>query len=262
MHDDRVTQALVDMNQLTSDAQGVMAQDQARLPLRMGGLGFSRLSDLSAPSYVGSLAGCFATMSRLVPSLRGIDLAAVDAVEGAQDARGPPMLVEAADALARLRGTWERARREYAAVSDDPVDMRADGLAARQLPSVELPEEESLPRFTAFADADAPANRHAQKHLSGAVHACNWLDWREAARQQSVRDAVRSTEVTSAESGAAFSTLPHVTGIDSHTYRAMVQRRLGVEISALRGVAGSGSSGAKKIVCFACVHFVLRTDSL
>ena len=175
------------------DARWRRALKQARLPMRLGGLGLTSAAGQADAAWCGSWALCWSRMQRFFPALAAIDLttaepraaaaAAAAAAPGEAAAPSPrlPSLVSLRDAHARLM-----ARRDEVDTAFKGIDAAAAAVPVprpgRRVPAdlayhpKGLPPAGALPSLTQMADPECKTNVRAQRSFASVAQLGSWLE--------------------------------------------------------------------------------------
>jgi hypothetical protein len=248
-HDARIAAAAASAFDFdTTSERGKRAARQMRLPTRMGGLGLTEAADIATSAYVGSLAANLSTIGALVPPLASIRPAA----EPAAEAPHLPSITELRAGLADLKAErdrlhsiqtrWEVNHVGHNVLGDPTYRFSPDDLPlAESLPTLEgmmLPRSRSKRASRRSNDEeDADVFSRAQRPLSTVRHHARWHSLRDDLAP-SRREAVRFISASQPFAGAVYNAVPsrHDTRIASDELGVMIQRRLGLPLSALRGL--------------------------
>ena len=168
------------------DARWLRALKQARLPVRLGGLGLTSAAGQADAAWCGSWALCWSRMQRFFPALAAIDLAtaaphaaaAAAAAPGAAAAPSPPLPSLASLNTAHARLT---AQRDEVDVAFRAIDAAAAAVPAprpgRRVPldlvyhPKGLPPAAALPSLTQMADPECKTNLRAQRSFAQVTYA-------------------------------------------------------------------------------------------
>jgi hypothetical protein len=217
-------EAIVNVHQATQ-AERSRARRQARLPVRMGGLGLSAQSELAPAACVGSWALCWRPMQQLCPrEFADLDLVSMR-TEACEELRvAHATLVEEGR---RVRATW-------AAFDRVPFDYGKDGEPRFRYHPAYLPAEGRLEPVSGFGSTSDNL-KHAQRTWSSIIHHSQWYKlFVSLLNGDTLREAARLVAVSQPHAGAFLNAVPSLGPfrIGSWALRIIVQRRLGLPLSA------------------------------
>ena len=237
------------------DARWLRALKQARLPVRLGGLGLTSAAGQADAAWCGSWALCWSRMQRFFPALAAIDLAtavpraaAAAAAPGAAAAPSPPLpsLVSLHTAHARLT-----AQRDEVDVAFQAIDAAAAAIPAprpgRRVPldlayhPKGLPPAAALPSLTQMADPECKTNLRAQRSFAQVSQLGSWLELMASAAgldgevrgtKVALRECSRLIGVAQPLAGAWLQAIPgpNQFRLRSTLYVIALQRWLGLPI--------------------------------
>jgi hypothetical protein len=242
-HDELIAAAFHDI--ACSHPAGPLRRDlalkQARLPVKMGGMGLTSMVSISPAAVVGTWTLCWETLQRLCPQVvRGIDL-------GGPPNDLPPSLAELAGTRAELVEQHAAVASQYAAASKCVChDKHGAGYAVSH--PFGLPETETLLPLSEYG-SESEHLQHAQRRYSSIVHHSAWEEVRTAWARVSQREAVRFVGVGQSGErrsvplrGADAAHVPHPHTRHAHM-RAASPRAPALGVCRHRG-GGLGSRGA------------------
>jgi hypothetical protein len=210
------------------------AIQQARLPVKMGGLGLTSMTATLDAACVGKWALCWHQMRRLCPQLFAhVDVAASPL----------PALRELRSAHKRLQDKWMRMDGIYREIDSSIYDYDKFGEAHRAYRPPYLPGQHKLEPITAFG-LSSKFHFGAQREYSLVVHHAAWFDLLLRLRQSAPRrEAARLIAVSQPYAGAFLNAVPkyHAFQIASPLLRIAVQRRLGLPVSEVATATGRRS---------------------
>ena len=174
-------------------AVAARALKQARLPVRLGGLGLTSAEGQADAAWCGSWALCWSRMQRFFPALAAIDLttaapraaaaAAAAAAPGEATAPSPrlPSLVSLRDAHARLMARRDEVDTAFAGI-DAAAAATPVPRPGRRVPAdlayhpKGLPPAGALPSLTQMADPECKTNIRAQRSFASVAQLGSWLE--------------------------------------------------------------------------------------
>ena len=237
-HDELIGAALGQMLQAAeaTEAERDLALQQARLPVRLGGLGYTSTFSIRSAAWVGTFALCWSAICRLHPPFAQIELVGPDGTdEGASDlpairalrAAHGSLLVGHADVTATY-ALWDKQRYDF--------DKWGGGERLRFHPDGMPPAATLLP-LSEYANPSSKARlllQNAQRRYSIIVHHLGWIRFVAAAARRGLREAVRATSVSQPYAGAFLNAIPMRKPFKMPTWamRISIARRLGLPLQA------------------------------
>ena len=207
---------------------------QARLPVKMGGLGLTAMTDTLDAACVGSWALCWHQMKEMCPQL----FAHMDIV-----AYPLPAFKELRAAHATLQTTRRRMDAIYREIDAAYYDYDKAGEGHTQFHPEHLPPAHKLEPLTAYSER-SKFHFGAQREYSLVIHHANWFNFMLRLRQSAPRrEAVRFMSASQPYAGAFLNAVPRYAEYQVATplLRVAVQRRLGLPL--LEAAAAAGRRG-------------------
>jgi hypothetical protein len=221
--------AVVGMRNAT-DGERKRAVAQARLPVRMGGLGLTSMVQIQPAARIGTWALVWRRLQQLCPREFGeVDMVTARLESFRELKRARDGLVEKHRRLVELYKGWD-------AVYYD-IDKEGEGHSCFH--PARLPELHQLLPLSEF-NGTSDYLQHAQRTWSAIVHHHEWQLFLQRVQHVSVREAVRFMAVSQPYAGAWLNAVPSHRPFAIHSWamRILVQRRLGLPLTA---VAAAGA---------------------
>ena len=213
------------------------AEAQARLPVRLGGMGLSSMASLIAAARIGTWALCWRPMQQLLPQhFAGVNLATSEL----------PSHRELRTMHADLLTAHRRVAETYAAF-DDVYDYDKTGAShPRFYPPGLPPAAKLLPPVEMGSASDEL--QHAQRTYSQIIHHSAWLQLWARLQAVSTREAVRFVCASQPHAGDWLNAVPKHEHMRMHTWamRIAVQRRLGLPLLAVAAAPAARSRHGKQ----------------
>ena len=204
-----------------------LAFRQARLPVKMGGMGITSMERIRPAAWVGAWALTWPTLRRLHPPFQAILIAEPATTERPLSREFAELQQCHGDLLAR----HERLEKVYAEYDRTIYDYTRDLEPSFQFHPPNLTRREELLPLTAF-EAEHEYHSHAQKRWSAVIHHSCWRDlWHELLATGN-REAVRLVAVSQPYAGAFLNAVPtrHWFRMPTPALRLVVRRRLGLPV--------------------------------
>ena len=224
LHDTTIERALHKIigTGAASAGQAARAAEQARLPVRMGGCGYTPQTRIADAACVGSWALIWRPMQQLCPQLfKGVDLE-----------RAPqPVFQELREARARLMEKYQRVSGVYARWDSEYFDYDKDGNGHCRFHPDGLPKEADLLPLSKFG-TDDDLLQGAQRRYSSVEHHSSWLKLQARCQAVGRREAVRFVSVSQPHAGSFLNAVPKHKPYRMPTWamRLELQRRLGLPL--------------------------------
>ena len=236
MHDELISVALHKTigTAAATPAQRARAERQARLPVKMGGLGVTPQAAIADAACVGSWALIWRPMQQLCPQL----FAGVELEKAPQ-----PAFKELRAAKERLMETHRRVAAVHSHWDTTYFDYDKDGEGCSQFHPDGLPKAKELLPLSQYGTDDDKL-QGVQRKYSSVIHHAAWLKLLITFQGVSRREAVRFIAVSQPSAGAFLNAVPRHKGFRLPTWslRLLIQRRLGLPLLAAAAAAGARRS--------------------
>ena len=258
----RLFHSIVGTAAATAD-ESEAAEEQARLPVKMGGLGLTSMLKIRGAAWAGGWALTWRPIQQLVCSYRA----------GNPEPRRPFLAVDIATAdlpfagfkelqstYAGLLATHARVATQWATYDKAIHDFTPDGAAHYRFHPRGLCEAADLLPLERFG-AESPLIAQMQRRLSSIIHHEGWrVHWNMLAGRAGPREAVRFVAASQPYAGAFLNAIPMAGGYRMPTWamRLQVQRRLGLPIT----IGCDGSRRSKHGKLFDVYGDVAQNDGL
>ena len=229
-----------------SPAQCERALRQARLPVKLGGLGLTSMAALRRAAWVGTWALVWTPLRQLHAPFRAVDITA----ESAADFQQLSIFTELQDAHSTLLDDYDYVARTYEQYDRQVFDYCKEGLAHFRFHPDGLPDRDTLLPLACF-DSGSEHLQSAQRRYSQIIHHAAWLGFWNALQLPGVarREAVRFIAVSQYQAGAFLNAVPSRRDFRIPTWalRIAVQRRLGLPLdeALARGAPTCSARGGK-----------------
>jgi hypothetical protein len=214
-----------------------LAFRQARLPVKLGGMGITSMEQVRPAAWIGSWALTWPTLRRLHAPFRSMLITSPSAgrdFKELQQCHGD--LLARHTRVAKVYAEYDRIVLDWTRDLEPHFRFHPQGLT---------PREELLP-LTAF-ERPHEFHEHAQKRWSAVIHHSYWGDlWHEHMAAGS-REAVRLVAVSQPLAGAFLNAVPtrHWFRMPTPALRMAVRRRLGLPICDGAEPLATSSKGVK-----------------
>ena len=229
----QAAEAVVGMQQATR-AERARAKAQARLPVKLGGLGLTAMATIARAARIGTWALCWRPMRTLLPRVFGeVDVATAMM----------PSFVELRASHEGMAEMWRRTEGVYKAFDTKVFDYNREGEVEYQFHPAFLPMRHELVDVAEFA-SESDHLKNAQRTWSRIAHHSAWLHEASRLRQVSAREVVRFVSVSQPHAGDFLNAVPKraVFRINTWAMRIAVQRRLGLPLTAAEVGSSQGRS--------------------
>ena len=229
-----------------SPAQCERALRQARLPVKLGGLGLTSMAAIRRAAWVGTWALVWTPLRQLHAPFRAVDITA----ESAADFQQLSIFTELQDAHSTLLDDYDYVARTYEQYDRQVFDYCKEGLAHFRFHPDGLPDRDTLLPLACF-DSGSEHLQSAQRRYSQIIHHAAWLGFWNALQLPGVarREAVRFIAVSQYQAGAFLNAVPSRRDFRIPTWalRIAVQRRLGLPLdeALARGAPTCSARGGK-----------------
>ena len=213
-----------------------LAEKQARLPVRLGGMGLTSQEAIRPAAWVGTWALCWRPLQHLHLPFRGIDISSsqhtITDATLRRRAGGIDLFKELADAHSALVARCSRVQAIYDDYDKNIFDFCKEGTAHFKFHPTGLPPAKTLLPLCSYG-SDNEYLQHAQRRFSQIIHHQSWLQHWHSCAAVSAREAVRFISVSQPYAGAFLNAIPMRQVFRMHTWalRIQIQRRLGLPIS-------------------------------
>ena len=216
------------------------AEQQARLPVRMGGMGLTQMHPIRPAAWVGTWALVWRTMQQLHAPFADVDITTFGDDDGPR--RG--VFGELRQARAKLMGMHANVQDTYDRFDTELYDYDKHGTAHTRFHPEGLPPAHTLLGLDAFG-SDSELLQHAQRKYSQIIHHASWLRMLTTLEHAGLREAVRFVAVSQPFAGAFLNAVPmrKPFRIPTWALRIAVQRRLGLALSAATGTDALDAGG-------------------
>ena len=265
-HDELMADAIVGVIGAATGDERVrsMALRQARLPVKMGGMGLTSMEEIRSAAWIGTYALVWRPVTTLAPHLvaastatDGSALPAIQlgvqlesGVDGADGPRGlPPSLRELWSAHGDLLERHRRVEADYLEYDTKVYDFTKEGNAAYRFHPPNLPPANTLLQLAEFGGKSKHLE-NAQRRWTSIVHHTAWLQhWRDLAPEP-WREQVRFVAVSQPHAGDFLNAIPmrKEFRIPSPILRLSVQRRLGLPITAAAALGEAGRTSKGRVL--------------
>ena len=234
MHDAAIGNAFHGIvgTKLAQPSERRRALQQARLPVRLGGLGLTSQARIAAAACVGSWALIWRPMQQLCPQLfAGVELSTAPQQVYQELRRAHAQLSKDHAAISAAWSKWDKLTHDYDKAGESHHAFHPSGLAKTK---------ELLPLARFGADDDFLKN--AQRRWSSVSHHTEWRKLQVELQGCSRREAVRFVSVSQPGAGAFLNAVPKHAAFRLPTWalRIAIQRRLGLPLLAAASAAGEG----------------------
>jgi len=236
-HDELIAEALhaVAASTGATAAERRRAEAQARLPVKMGGLGLTSQVAIAQAARVGSWALCWRPLQQLCARVFGdVDLTTAKVAS----------FDELRSAHRQLLGALSKVRQRYADYGAKYFDYDKEGEGHEHAHPAHLPPPDKFLPLSLFGSASGNL-QNAQRTWSQIVHHGAWYKlWSELAAV-STREALRLVAVMQPYAGAWLNAVPKSRPFQIHTWamRLLVQRRLGLPLTAVAAEGATSKHG-------------------
>jgi hypothetical protein len=243
---------------LANASQRSLALAQARLPVKLGGLGLTSMMAIREAALVGSWALVWGPIQRLCPQVAdGVELeAAVAAVAACREvvaaggdapatlarlrAGGAILLpahLELAETQMKLMDGFHRLSRRYDQMDDTYVYFDETGRGYREFHPPGLPPLEDFPPLSQWGLRNTDTNK-SQSRYSNVIHHLAWSNLLQQAKAVGLREAVRFMSASQYGAGKFLDAVPSrpFFRLPSKVMLHAVQRRLGLPLQAMQGL--------------------------
>ena len=232
-HDELVSlfiSVLVRADTGTAEERGA-ALEQARLPVRMGGLGVTPMFAIRPAAWIGSFALCWRPILNMFPSLAGVALVGPDG----GDEGGSSL-----SAVRALRAAYRGVLAGHADVTATYVlfdsrrhDFDVEGEPRLLFHPNGLPPAKTILPLSEYGSPSITASKllqHAQRRLSMVTHHLAWIQFVRRASRNGLRESVHSISVSQPYAGAFLNAIPSRAPFRMPTWamRTALLRRLGL----------------------------------
>ena len=217
-----------------TQAERSRAVQQARLPVKMGGLGLSAMGEHLDAACVGSWALCWHQMRRLCPQI----FAHIDITQFPL-----PALKELRAAHKSILDVQRKMQQTYDALDHKYYDYDKAGEGHVPFHPSHLPQAHKFLPLAAYAQ-ESKLLLSAQRECSLVLHHAAWLKFATRLRGGAPRrEAVRFIAVSQPYAGAYLNAVPKYSAfrLPSPLLRIAVQRRLGLPLLEAAAAAGKRS---------------------
>ena len=213
-----------------------LAEQQARLPVRMGGLGLTEQDAIRPAAWIGTWALVWRTMRQLHAPFAELSIATHGSDGHAGSGGERSLFGELRHAHAKLVGEQARVQREYDRFDTLTYDYDKRGNSHTRFHPTGLPPAHTLLPIDAFG-SDSKYLETAQRRYSQIIHHASWLRMLEELGRVGLREAVRFISVSQPYAGAFLNAIPmrKPFRIPTWALRIVVQRRLGLALSQALG---------------------------
>ena len=210
-------------------AQRERALRQARLPVKLGGMGLTSMESIRAAAWVGTWALVWGPIRELCEEFKTVDITAVSTDNFTQLS----IFTELQDAHASLLTRHAYVEGTYEEYDRKVYDFCKEGLAHFRFHPANLPERSTLLPLARF-DSNSEHLQNAQRRYSLIVHHAAWLGfWNELNLAGAPRrEAVRFISVSQPHAGDVLNAVPmrREFRVPTWAMRIIVQRRLGLPL--------------------------------
>ena len=218
-------------SQSGSHTQRERALRQARLPVKLGGMGLTCQERIRPAAWVGTWALVWTPLCKLHAPFKEADITALSTSTFTQ----LPIFTELQDAHASLLARHARVEGTYDTYDRRVYDFCKEGLAHFRFHPQGLPDRDTLLPLAQFASGKEHL-QNAQRRFSLIIHHAAWLDfWNELGSPGVARrESVRFVAVSQPHAGDILNAIPMRRGfrVPSWAMRIVVQRRLGLPLDA------------------------------
>ena len=266
VHDALMTEAIIGVIGAAAgdEEERDLALKQARLPVKMGGMGLTSMEEIRHAAWIGTYALVWRPIAILAPHLveastgsNGSALPAIKlgaqlepGVDGADGPQGlPPSLRELWSAHGDLLERHRRIEADYLEYDTKVYDFTKEGNAAYRFHPPNLPPANSLLQLAEF-DGTSKYLDNAQRRWTAIVHHSAWLRHWRALAARPWREQVRFVSVSQPHAGDFLNAIPmrKEFRIPSHIMRLVVQRRLGLPITAAAALGEAAKTSKGRVL--------------
>ena len=242
LHDKMVADAFLRIvsSAAATERERDMALAQARLPVKLGGMGLTSMEAIRPSAWVGTWALVWEPCRRFHEPFRSLDI--TDTTQ--------PVFAEVQSAHADLLVRHKRVAAAYDGFDKTVFDYCKEGLAHYQFHPKGLPKADQFLPLALFGASDTKlktVQAQAQRKYSRCIHHAAWMaHWRWCS-EVSKREAVRFISVSQLHAGDFLNAIPmrQKYRMPSWAMRCCVQRRLGLPISSALAAEARRSAKGK-----------------